>query len=237
MQISPSKFLTGTLLLATILSTNGCTPQMRKARYAEQGERYYKSGEYDKAKIEYLNVLKVDQRDANAFARLGAMWLEEGAPLRAGGFLFKAIELAPNNIDNHLKLGRVYLAMGRAANARKEAMTVLEKASDNGQALLILVDSAQKPEDVAAAAQELQKFSHHDNADYYLASAGIAAKKSDIAGAEAAVQRAAAADPNSPAVHSALGILYLFKKDVSQAGAEFEKAANLSPPRSTEKLK
>src|SRR5947208_17036168 len=211
MQISPFKFLTGTLLLVTILSTNGCTAQMRKARYSEQGERYFKAGEYDKAKIEYLNVLKVDQRDANAFGRLGAMWLEEGAPLRAGGFLHKATELAANNIDNHLKLARVYLAMGRAADARKGAVTVLEKAPDSGQALFILVDAAQKPEDVAAAEQELQKFPHHDNADYYLASAGIAGKKSDIAGVEAAVQRAAAADPNLPAVHSALGTLYFIK--------------------------
>src|SRR5207247_416596 len=110
------------------------------------------------AKIEYLNVLKVDQRDANAYGRIGAMWLDEGAPLRAGAFLHKATELAANNIDNHLKLARVYLAMGRAADARKEAMTVLEKAPDSGQALFILVDAAQKPEDVAAAEQELQKF-------------------------------------------------------------------------------
>src|SRR6267378_2668911 len=190
-------FSSRTLVLAIIgAAIVSCTPASKKARYAERGEHYFKAGEYDKAKIEYLDVLKIDQRDANAFARLGTMWLEEGAPLRAGGFLVRAIELAPNDIDNHLNLARVYLAMGRAADARKEAMTVLEKVPDKAQALLILVDSCQKSEDLAGAEQELQKFPHHDNADYYLASAGITAKKSDIAGAEAAVQRAAAADPN-----------------------------------------
>src|SRR5947208_16808654 len=142
MQISPFKFLTGTLLLVTILSTNGCTAQMRKARYSEQGERYFKAGEYDKAKIEYLNVLKVDQRDANAFARLGAMWLEEGAPLRAGGFLLKAVELAPNDIDSHLKLARLYLSVGRAPKARKEIMTVLGKLPENAEAGLMLVEAS-----------------------------------------------------------------------------------------------
>src|SRR5438874_585710 len=220
-----------------VILLSGCTAASRKARHTEKAEQFFKAGEYDKAKIEYLNVLKVDPSDANAYGRIGAMWLDEGAPLRAGAFLVKATELAPNNVDNHLKLARVYLAMGRAADARKEAMTVLEKAPDTGQALFILIDTAQKPEDVAAAEQELQKFPHHDNADYYLASAGIAGKKSDIAGVEAAVQRAAAADPNLPAVHSALGTLYLVKKDVEKAGAEFEKAATLSPPRSGEKLK
>ena len=214
-----------------------CTPASKKARYAERGEHYFKAGEYDKAKIEYLNVLKIDQRDANAFARLGTMWLEEGAPLRAGGFLVKAIELAPNDADNHLQLARVYLAMGRAADARKEAATVLEKSPDKGMALLILVDSAQKPEDVTAAEQAVERFPNHADANYNLALAGIAAKKSDLAGAEAAVQRAEAASPNLPAVHSALANLYLFKKDLAQAGSEFEKAATLAAVRSTEKLK
>jgi len=233
-----SNFFSRTLVLAVIAATIvSCTPAAKKARYAKRGEEYFKAGEYDKAKIEYLNVLKVDQGDANAYGRIGAMWLEEGAPLRAAAFLVKAIELAPNNIDNHLNLARVYLAVGRVADARKEAMTVLEKAPDTGKALLVLVDAAQKPEDVAATEQELQKFPHKDNADYYLASAGIAGTKGDIAGAEAALQRAAAADPNLPAVHSALGTLYLIKKDVEKAEAEFEKAASLSPPRSTEKLK
>src|SRR5437588_2909195 len=233
-----SNFSSRTLALALIAATIvSCTPAAKKAQHAERAERYYKAGEYDKAKIEYMNVLKVDQRDAKAFARLGAMWLEEGAPLRAGGFLVKAVELAPNDIDSHLKLGRVYLAMGRAADARKEAMIVREKASDNGQALLILVDSAQKPEDVAATEQELQKFPHHDNAYYYLASAGIAAKKSDIAGAEAALQHALMADPKLAVVHSALATLYLSKKDLARAGNELEQAANLSPERSAEKLR
>src|SRR5438034_603779 len=181
-----SNFFSRALVLAVVATTIvSCTPAAKKARYAKRGEDYFKAGDYDKAKIEYLNVLKVDQRDANAYGRIGAMWLDEGAPLRAGAFLHKATELAANNIDNHLKLARVYLAVGRAADARKEAMTVLEKAPDTGEALFVLVDTAQKPEDLAAAEQKLQEFPHHDNADYYLASAGIAGKKADIADDEA----------------------------------------------------
>ena len=114
-----SNFFSRTLVLAVIAATIvSCTPAAKKARYAKRGEEYFKAGEYDKAKIEYLNVLKVDQGDANAYGRIGAMWLDEGSPLRAAAFLLKAVELAPNNIDNHLKLARVYLAVGRAADAR-----------------------------------------------------------------------------------------------------------------------
>src|SRR2546423_6043194 len=133
----------------------GCTAASRKARLAEKAEQFFKAGEYDKAKIEYLNVVKIDQSDANAYARIGAMWVEEGAPLRAGAFLIKALELAPDDIGSRLNLTRVYLAVGRISDARKEAMTVLEKAPSKGEALVPLVDTSNTPEEISATEEQL----------------------------------------------------------------------------------
>src|SRR5438045_9132763 len=95
-----------------------CTDASRKARLAEKSEKFFKAGEYDNAKIEYLNVIKIDQADANAYARIGAMWIEEGVPLRAGAFLIKALELAPDDIASRLNLTLVYLSVRRKADAR-----------------------------------------------------------------------------------------------------------------------
>src|SRR5438309_1747243 len=81
----------GVLLLAMILCS--CGAQARKARSSERGDRYFRASEYDKAKIEYLNLLRLDSQNAVAFQRLGTMWAEEGAPLRAGGFLIEARKL------------------------------------------------------------------------------------------------------------------------------------------------
>src|SRR5947208_111757 len=207
-----------------VILLTGCTAASRKARLAEQAEKFFKAGEYDNAKIEYLNVIKIDQADANAYARIGAMWIEEGVPLRAGAFLIKALELAPNDIGSRLNLTRVYLAVGRTADARKEAMTVLEKEPGSGEALIALIDTSRTPEEISAAEEQLAKFPQKDSAYYHLATAGIAAKKSDFSAAEAAVQRAVAADPNLAGAHSALAGLYLMKKDNEKAGAELEKA-------------
>src|SRR5213080_4738068 len=124
--------------IAILLS--GCTAASKKARLTDRAEKYFKAGEYDNAKIEYLNVIKIDQGDANAYARIGAMWVEEGVPLRAGAFLIKALELAPNDTGSRLNLARVDLGVGRISDARKEAMTVLGKASDSGEALIALVN-------------------------------------------------------------------------------------------------
>ena len=220
-----------------VILLTGCTAASKKARYAEKAEQYFKAGEYDKAKVEYLNVIKIDQGDANAYARIGAMWVEEGVPLRAGAFLIKALELAPNDIRSRLNLTRVYLAVGRTADARKEAMTVLEKEPGNGEALIALVDTSHTPEEISAAEEQLAKFPQKDSAYYHLATGGIAAKKSDLSAAEAAVQRAAAADPNLAGAHSALAALYLAKKENEKAGAELQQAAKLAKVRSPETIK
>src|SRR5438552_16358036 len=221
--------------IAILLS--GCTAASKKARLTDRAEKYFKAGEYDNAKIEYLNVIKIDQGDANAYARIGAMWVEEGAPLRAGAFLIKALELAPDDIAARFNLTRVYLSLGRMADARKEAMTILEKAPGNGEALVALVDTSYTSQEISAAEEELAKFPQKDSAYYHLAAGEIAAKKSDLSAAEAALQRAAAADPNLAGAHSALAGLYLMKKDNEKAGIELEKAAKLAKVRSPETIK
>jgi len=221
--------------IAILLS--GCTAASKKARLAQKAEKFFKAGEYDNAKIEYLNVIKIDQGDANAYARIGAMWVEEGVPLRAGAFLIKALELAPDDIASRFNLTRVYLSLGRMSDARKEAMTILEKAPGNGEALVALVDTSYTSEDISAAEEELAKFPQKDSAYYHLAAAGIAVKQSDLSAAEAALQRAIAADSNFAGAHSALAALYLARKDNEKAGLELEKAAKLAKVRSPETIK
>jgi len=78
------------LLLLSAVILSGCHAGAQKARILQRADRYFEAGEYDKAKIEYMNVLRVDRQNAMAFERLGAIWFEEGAPSRAGGFLLKA---------------------------------------------------------------------------------------------------------------------------------------------------
>src|SRR3982750_2639909 len=106
------------IVLSTIAATtlllhlSGCSPAAKKARFSERAEGYFKSGDYDKAKIEYLNVLRIDQADANAYARIGAMWADEGVPLRAGAFLGKARALAPKDLEHRYRLASVLLKIG-----------------------------------------------------------------------------------------------------------------------------
>ncbi|MBA2435027.1 MAG: tetratricopeptide repeat protein, partial [Chthoniobacterales bacterium] len=222
-------------LLCSVFAT-GCTKEAKKGRFLRSAERHFKAGAYDKAKIEYLNVLRLDQRNATAFARLGQIWFDEGAPLKAGWFLIKARELAPNYLENRLRLARVYHTIGKREDARKEVILVLEQDPANGEALMALAEMALTPEGIKVAEEALQKFSNKESVFYQLAAANVAMRKPDLPVAQSLIDRALALDPKSADAHHLKGILHLLQKDKKGAGEEFKMAAELSPPRSSLKI-
>ena len=225
-----------TLTLAAALIAS-CSKEAKKTRFLAEADSYFKAGNYDKAKVSYLNVVRLDQENALAFERIGAMWLEAGAPLRAVPFLAKATELAPKNDQNRIRLAQCYLAIGRFADASKQALKVLEQIPDNGDAIVALTEAARSKEDIQAAEEQLERYPKKDNVSFHLASANLFFNSGDLAAAEKALRQALTVNPNSSAAHMALGDLYLLKKDQKQAGEEFKKAAELAPVRSMERLK
>jgi tetratricopeptide (TPR) repeat protein len=236
MQTSKILFRIVTLILAAALITS-CSKEARKARLLGEADSYFRAGNYDKAKVTYLNVIRLDPQNAFAFERIGAMWQDQSAPLRAIPFLKRASELDPKNAQNRIRLARCYLATARFADAAKEGIKVLEQLPDNGDAIMALAEAARSKEDIEAAKQQLEKFPNKNDLSFYLASANQLLRKGDLAAAVNSVQQALAIDSQSSAAHMAMGDLYVIQKDLKQASEEYKKAADLAPVRSTERLK
>jgi tetratricopeptide (TPR) repeat protein len=225
-----------TLTLAVTLIA-GCSKETKKTRLLAEADHYFQAGDYDKAKVSYLNVVQLDPQNALAFERIGEMWLDDWAPVRASAFLAKASELNPNSVQNRVRLARSYAATGRLDDARKEALKVLEQSPDNADALVTLTEAARSKEGIEAAEEQLQKFPKKTDVSFYLASANLLFNTGDIAGAGNALRQALAADPKSSQAHMAMGNLYLLQRDKKQAGEELKRAAELAPIRSMERLK
>ena len=236
MQTSKTLFRIVSLALAATFII-ACSKEAKKTRFLAEADSYFKASNYDKAKVSYLNVVRLDPQNALAFERIGTMWLEDGSPLRAAAFLAKANELAPKNDQNRIRLARCYLAIGRFADASKQALKVLEQTPDNEDAIIALTEAARSKEDIQAAEQQLEKYPKKDDISFHLASANLFLSSGDLAAAEKALRQALSINPNSSAAHMALGDFYLLKKDQKQAAEEFKKAAELAPIRSMERLK
>jgi tetratricopeptide (TPR) repeat protein len=225
-----------TLTLAVTLIA-GCSKEAKKTRLLSEADNYFKAGDYDKARVSYLNVVQLDPQNATAFERIGEIWLDDWAPVRASAFLSKGSELDPTNVQNRVRLARSYAATGRLDEAQKEALKVLEQSPDNAEALVTLSEAARTKESIEAAQEQLQKFPKKNDVSFYLASANLLFNTGDMAGAGDALRQALAVDPKSSQAHMAMGNLYLFQRDKNQAGEELKKAAELAPIRSLERLK
>jgi tetratricopeptide (TPR) repeat protein len=225
-----------TLTLAVTLIA-GCSKEAKKTRLLAEADNYFKAGDYDKAKVSYLNVVQLDPQNALAFQRIGEMWLDDWAPIRASAFLAKGSELDPSNVLNRVRLARSYAATGRLDDARKEALKVLEQSPDNADALVTLSEGARSKEGIEAAEEQLQKFPKKTDVSFYVASANLLFNTGDMVGADNVLRQALAVDPKSSQAHMAMGNLYLLQKNQKQAGEEFKKAAELAPIRSFERLK
>ena len=72
MQASKTLFRIITLTLAATLMV-ACSKEDKKTRFLAQADNYFKTGDYDKAKLSYLNVVRLDPQNALAFERIGAI--------------------------------------------------------------------------------------------------------------------------------------------------------------------
>lgn len=220
-----------------LLGIAGCSVEARKARHLARGEEYFKAGDYEKAKIEYMKVLLADPGNELPFQRLGLIWSEEGAPLRAVPFLSKARDLSPNDIPNRLTLARMLMVLGRTEDARKEVLAVLELSPDEGEALILLADTDQTKKDLEYTEQFLQSRSTPESLSVLLGLANVAVQKGDFKSAATLLEKALALDGKSPLPHLAMANLHFFQKRLADAEQEFKAAAELAPIRSATRLR
>ena len=181
-------------------------------------------------------MLRADPQDATAIQRLGIIWYEQGAPLRAAPFLLKTRELLPDDIDSRKKLALVFMSAGQFEEARKEALAILERSPAHEGAMLLVVEASRNQQELEDAEQQLRSLNASDKAGFHLALASLALRKQDLATATSEAKQALSLDPISVEAHLALAKLYWLANDLTNADREFKAAAELAPVRSQARL-
>ena len=227
--------LSAVALLAMVSS--GCSAKAKAARHLKKADALFAAGQYEAAELEYVNVLRFDHENARAINQMGTIYFEGGRLQKAVPFLFKAHEMATNDVDVCMKLASFYLVAGKPKEAREQALFVLAQRPQDKQAPSLLVATADSEKMLAETKQRLQaQAQKSDSVGVELALWNLAFRSRDMAGAEAALKRAQALDPKWSAVWSAVGAMYLAQSNRVQAEAALKQAAELAPDRSDEKL-
>src|SRR5437899_11334309 len=95
------------LLLTALVVTAGCarSPEAKKARHLDRGDKYFAREQYREAVIEYQNALRIEPANARAIWQLAFSHAQLGEPGQAFRYLAKSRELEAGNLDVRRKLG------------------------------------------------------------------------------------------------------------------------------------
>lgn len=231
----------GTVFLMIALVLAGCarSPEAKKARYLERGNRYFKQEQYREAIIEYRNALRIEQKNPIATRQLGLTYYELGQIALAFRFLTAAQELEPDHTDVRLKLATIYVLGGRPDDATAQVEEVLKKEPQNLDALLLWASSANTPQEIEAALAHLRSVQPAlgSPAKLHLALAGLYLKKRDTAAAAREFRDAVTREPKSVEAHAALGNFHVSRREMAEAERAFRTAADLAPPGSPTRVR
>jgi len=227
------------LIMAVLLATSGtgCTSKAKKAYHLHRAEKFYAAGQYDRAEIEYMNVLRNDPEAQVAYARLGDIYYQQGRLQSAAPFLYKASSMATNDLDLRLKLAYVYISFSKVKEARDEAKFILAHDPKNDDAPLLLSAASLTDQDSKETQTLLETLAKNgDRAAYEVALGTLAIRAQDAKAAGDHFKRALELDPKSPAAQEAMGSYYAAENDLPKAEASFKQAADLSEIRSARRM-
>ena len=208
----------------------GCSAKMKASYHLQRAERYFKAGEYQQSEIEYKNVLRSMPDNVEAWSRLGIIYCDQGRTLEAAPILARALQLDTNNLDLHLKLGAIYLGLGKAKAAQDEADFVLDQKPQDEQAPILLANASLAAGEISDSRQRLQKiYQTGETAPLDVALGILAFHQRDLKTAETFFKLAVARNPKFSDAYAALGSVYVLGKDFKQADQMFKTAADLAP--------
>jgi len=186
------------LFILLLVTLQACSNKEEKVQnYLESGKTLYQQGNFDKARIEFKNVVQLDGKQADAYYHLAL--IDEKTQNWQGMYsnLMQVANLDPKNIDALLKLGRLNLLSGRMDDAMKQVETALKNSPDNSDAHAlkgaILVKKNDLDGAMAIADQVLQKNPEHT--DSISLKTVIYLTKKDTSSALATVEKALQTKP------------------------------------------
>jgi tetratricopeptide (TPR) repeat protein len=212
-------------------SAQSPSPQTPPSNFGT-ARRLMQEGKYDEALSQLQALAAQNPKLTGLSHELGAAYYKKGDFLKATGYLREAIEENPRDSEAVQLLGLSYYLSGRP----NEAIPLLEKVQTwypfaNVDAAYILgvsyIQVKNYPQARVAFARMFDVPA--DSAASYLFTARMLLRQEFDPIAEEYAKKAVALDPRIPLAHFLLGELYLYKSQITEAIAEFEKEKAINP--------
>ncbi len=218
-------------VLAALLGGCSRSPEVKKQKYLESGQRYFDKGQYQEAAIQFENAIQIDDRFADAHYKLAltAMKLQQWPA--AYQQLSKTIELQPDNYPARLDFANL-LILGHQFNDAKEQLDVLaQKEPNNPDVFVARANYYAGTNNISAALADLQQALKLDpnRSDSYLNRAVLEVHGQQWDAAEADFKKAVELSPKSTNAIASLGTFYQNRGRFPEAEQQFRHAVEVAP--------
>jgi tetratricopeptide (TPR) repeat protein len=217
---------------------SGCSKAAKAKRLLASANRDYEAKQYDSAEIEYRGVLRLSSMNPIAVRQLGLIYYAEGRPSEAFPYLQKSLQQNPTNLETQIRLAQTLASLGQAKAATTLISRALQKAPESEEALLLLVDLARTPADLAAVRRQVEQLpTGSAAAAHYSALAWVDLHLKKTKDAEAEGLQAIKLNPKLVSAYLVMSTLSAEHKDVNATSNYLATAAELSPVRSPTRIK
>src|SRR5262249_30315737 len=142
------------LALTALLTACSKDPQKQKLAFLNDGERYFRTGKYAEAVIQFRNAIQIDPRFAAAHYQLGQTYLALNNPDPAFRALTNSVILDPANTNAQLDRTGLLLKRQQLNEAQSVLQKILSKEPNNVKAHILLGQKHSLARDFSAAIVE-----------------------------------------------------------------------------------
>lgn len=113
-------------IVLAIFALSGCaSKEERLAEHLAKGKALYAESNFDKARLEFKNVLKIDPKNAEAYYGMGVIEERQRNWQKAFANYSQAVEVMPTHAAAKAKLGKFYLMSGDTEKTERIARELL----------------------------------------------------------------------------------------------------------------
>ncbi len=219
-----------TLTLASLLTLGACGDSQTSAEHLQQARDHLANSNYEAAIIELKNAVQKDNSSGEARFMLGELQLRAGATAAAEKELRAARDLGWSEEQVTPALAKALLAERKFAQIRELS---LEGLSPAARAEVLTVQSvselAQGETDAAAELIAEAEAAAPDSTAVMIGAARVSASQRNLGQAEAILERALKADPESAPAWHLLGDIKLNEGDTTAALEAYNKTLSIQP--------
>lgn len=205
--------------------------ESRKEKYIGVGVEMLEQGNYEKARISFKNVLKIDPKDIEAnFYYAQTLEKLEDWPAAAGQYKH-VIDLDPNHTEAAISLGKIMLLAKASDQALEQADAVIKREPKNADAMVLksgaLLMKGNVEEATRLVDNVLSDFPGH--ADASILRSSVFVEKRDYAAAEKLLKISSDKNPNNVPVLILLSRVYSLQSNAAEAERVLKRIVEVEP--------